>query len=327
MPGMTALGTAAWLLGAYLAGAAIFLLIVHLWLSLDRRRSPRARPGRALLSELGWAAATEWTVPLAFLLWPRWWRRPRPQTSGRPPASGPQAPRHHPENGPEPLGAGNASSGHRAAPPSLPVVLVHGWGQNRADFWGLALHLRRHAAHSIYAFDYWFFGPVERSAERLGRVVGRALREQGAQRVHLVCHSLGGLVARVFVEQQGGAAQVASVIFVGSPLGGTHRASTGFGRAARQMTPGSPFLAALGPPAPPAGVRYRSVWSHSDAMVVPPGSASLHGQGEELELEDAGHLGLLYRPEVARQIRAWLAQAQEQPQTETRTEPEREAAV
>ena len=178
MPGMTALGTAAWLLVAYLVGAASFLLVVHLWLAVDRRRSPRARLGRAFLSELGWAAATEWTVPFAFFLWPRWWRRPRRAARQRP--SGDAAPT---DAGEQPADKA-ASTGAIAAKPlsSLPVILVHGWGQNRADFWGLAWRLRRLVNHPLYVFDYWFFGRVERSAKRLGRVVQRALREQGARR-------------------------------------------------------------------------------------------------------------------------------------------------
>ena len=116
-------------------------------------------------------------------------------------------------------------------------------------------------------------------------------------------------MARVFVEQGVGAAQVASVTFVGSPLAGTHRASTGFGSAARQMTPGSPFLKDLRPRPPQPACAHHSVWSHSDAMVVPPNSAQLQGRGEELVLDDAATWGS-YRPAVARQISAWLAEAE-----------------
>jgi len=190
------------------------------------------------------------------------------------------------------------------------VVLVHGWGQNRADFWGLAFRLRRRTAHPIYAFDYWFFGSVERSAARLARVVNGALDDHGAKRVHLVCHSLGGLLARTYLELQGHGDRVASVTFIGSPLAGTRRALPALGSAARQMRLNSDLMRALGDPCPPQGVSYHSIWSHSDALVVPAESASLKGAGPELELEDAGHLGLLYRRDVWDQVIAWLREAE-----------------
>ncbi|MDY0000630.1 MAG: alpha/beta fold hydrolase [Polyangia bacterium] len=302
MAGMAALEPIAWVLGAYLAGTALFLLAVHVWLAVDHRRSLQARPMKAFLSELGWATATEWTVPLVFFLWPWWWRRPRGSVAG--------GTNDHGALGPDQTPAPGSSLEKESARAPLPVVMVHGWGQNRADFWGLAWRLRRRSRHPLHAFDYWFFGRVEKSARRLERIVDRVISSSGSDRVHLICHSLGGLVARFFVEQAGGAPKVASVTFIGSPLSGTHRASTGIGPAARQMTPGSQFLKALGPPAPPAGVRYHSVWSHSDALVVPPGSAELLGRGKELVLTDAGHLGILYREEVASQVQTWLAEAE-----------------
>ncbi len=264
-------------LAAYLVGTVAFLAVVYTRLALDPRRSPRARPLRAAVREIGWALLTEWTVPFAWLFWPPWWTRP-----GRS------------------VGAG------------LPVLLVHGWGQNRADFWGLAWRLRRRTGRALFGVNYWFFGPVDRSARRLERAVARVRERTGAPRVHLVCHSLGGVVARHFVETRGGAEVVASVTTLGSPHAGTVRARPHIGEATRQLTPGSAFLAALGPPTPPAGVRYHAVWSHTDGMILPADSGSLQSTaaGPELVLEDVGHLSLLYHRRAAEQVVTWLADAE-----------------
>lgn len=276
---MHALHTIALVLGAYLASVVVFLGVLHLWLALDRRRSDRCRPWRAFVQEVFWATLVEITLPVGFFFWPWWWRKPRgAEAQGQPPAE--------------------------------PVLLVHGWGQNGADWWGLAWRLRRRGRGSVYVMNYWFFGAIQKSAARLGRVVERVRRQTGAARVHLVAHSLGGIVARTYIEQQGGDRRVRTLVAIGSPLAGTHRAGGPWGASSQQMKPGSDFLRRLGPPAPPPGVRYHAIWSHSDAMVVPADSGSLRGAGTELELEDAGHLTPLLQARTADAVARWLDESE-----------------
>jgi triacylglycerol lipase len=262
-------------LGSYLAGTLVFLFVIHLWLALDRRRSPRCRPWKSLATEFFWASLVEITIPVGFFFWPWWWRRPKKLKPDGTPAE-------------------------------EPTLLLHGWGQNWADWWGMAMRLRARGRGSLYVMNYWFFGPIHISAARLGRTVERIRQETGAERVHVVAHSLGGIVTRTFIEQQDGDAQIRTLVAIGSPLAGTSRSGGYWGSASKQMQPGSDFLNRLGPPAPPDGVRYHAVWSHSDGMVVPADSGSLHGAGEELELEDAGHLTPLLQARVADAVSKWL---------------------
>jgi len=95
-------------------------------------------------------------------------------------------------------------------------------------------------------------------------------------------------------------------VAIGSPLAGTHRAGGPWGASSTQMLRGSDFLQKLGPPRPPEGVRYHAIWSHSDGMVLPAHSGSLHGAGEELELDDAGHLTPLLQARTADAVARWL---------------------
>jgi pimeloyl-ACP methyl ester carboxylesterase len=272
---MHALRIVAIVLAAYLAGVVVFLGAIHLWLALDRRRSPRCRPWKSLAKEIFWASLVEITIPVGFFFWPWWWRRPL---------------RYHPDG----------------SPGQEPTLLLHGWGQNWADWWGLALRLRSRGRGSLYVMNYWFFGPIEKSAARLGRTVARIRRETGADRIHVVAHSLGGIVTRTFVEQQADVAQIRTLVAIGSPLAGTHRTGGHWGAASRQMLPGCDFLQKLGPPSPPDGTRYHAIWSHSDGMVIPANSGSLHGAGEELELDDAGHLTPLLQARTADAVSRWL---------------------
>ncbi len=276
---MNALATTAIVLGVYFAGTVLFLGVIHLWLALDKRRSPRCRPWRSLAKEIFWATLVEITLPVGFFFWPWWWRKPR-RVNGD------------------------------GTPAEEPTLLLHGWGQNWADWWGMALRLRARGRGSLYVTNYWFFGAVQKSAARLGRVVERIRRETGAKRVHVVAHSLGGIVTRTFVEQQNGADAIRAVVAIGSPLSGTHRAGGPWGASSTQMKRGSELLRRLGPPAPPKGVHYHAIWSHSDGMIVPPDSGSMLGAGEELELEDAGHLTTLMNTESADAVARWLNAAE-----------------
>ncbi len=272
---MHALRIVAIVLSAYLAGVIVFLGAIHLWLALDPRRSPRCRPWTSLAKEIFWASLVEITIPVGFFFWPWWWRRPAP---------------HGPED----------------SPAQEPTLLLHGWGQNWADWWGLALRLRSRGRGSLFVMNYWFFGPIEKSAARLGRKVEQICQETGADRVHVVAHSLGGIVTRTFIEQLRGDARIRTLVAIGSPLAGTHRSGGYWGTSSHQMMYGSDFLEQLGPPRPPDGVRYHAIWSHSDGMVVPADSGSLGGAGEELELDDAGHLTPLLQARTADTVARWL---------------------
>jgi len=272
---MHALRIIAIVLSAYLAGVVVFLGAIHLWLALDPRRSPRYRPWTSLGKEIFWASLVEITIPVGFFFWPWWWRSPSRKQS------------------------------HDASPEE-PTLLLHGWGQNWADWWGLAIRLRSRGRGSLYVMNYWFFGRIQKNAARLGRTIARIRQETGADRVHVVAHSLGGIVTRTFIERQGGDTQIRTLVTIGSPLAGTHRAGGHWGASSHQMLPGSDFLQKLGPPQPPDGVRYHAIWSHSDGMVVPADSGSLHGAGEELELDDVGHLTPLLQARTADAVARWL---------------------
>lgn len=81
-----------------------------------------------------------------------------------------------------------------AALPSRLVLLVHGLDEP-GDIWNDLVPFLRAANHEVARFDYPNDGPISEAA---GRLTGwlRALRARGVTSVDLVCHSMGGLVAR-----------------------------------------------------------------------------------------------------------------------------------
>ncbi len=78
---------------------------------------------------------------------------------------------------------------------TTPVVLVHGYFQNRVDFIYLARRLRKSGAGPIYACNFFWPQSLERSSDDVRAFITRVLAETGAEKVDVLTHSSGGLFA------------------------------------------------------------------------------------------------------------------------------------
>ena len=187
---------------------------------------------------------------------------------------------------------------------TVPVVFVHGYTQNRSNFLRMARIVGRGAAGPMYGFNYNSLLSVESCAASLGRFVDRVLGETGAKQVDLVCHSMGGLVARAMLED-GGAAKVRSVATIGTPHAGVTWRLPMPGAGVSQMRRGSAFLAALAQPLP---VPFLSLYSTHDNIVHPPKASSVEpfGGADHVIEGGHGHLALLFAPEVGELVRRFL---------------------
>lgn len=133
-------------------------------------------------------------------------------------------------------------------------------------------------------------GPcVQSIAERLAELV-QSLPEGVC--IHLIGHSVGGVVSRWFVQELGGDPRVVQTISIGSPFQGTTKARLFPAPIGRDIVPGSPLLALLSSGSL-NGVPHLSI-AGSDDQVVPHGAIFPLGEGRVIE--GCGHNGLLYHP-------------------------------
>lgn len=103
-----------------------------------------------------------------------------------------------------------------------PIVLVPGFSCNRGYWGAMARYLKREGYGPIYAVSLEpLFGSMEKNAEHLARFVEAICTETGAGKVVLVGHSMGGVVARIYVHQMAGDKRVAKILALGSPHEGT----------------------------------------------------------------------------------------------------------
>jgi triacylglycerol esterase/lipase EstA (alpha/beta hydrolase family) len=178
-----------------------------------------------------------------------------------------------------------------------PVILLHGFAMNRTNWVWLGRRLARRGIGPLYGTTYFSPQSIRTSAVHLQKFVERVRKRENADKVDIVGHSLGGLVARYYLEKLGGAAHVGRLVTIGSPHGGTHFGKLGFIiPSAKESLADSAFYRELGPVQ--NGVAYTSVWSRADAIIEPPESASIAPAGTDCVFDDLGHLSLLMSPRV-----------------------------
>ena len=192
-----------------------------------------------------------------------------------------------------------------------PIVLIHGVVDNRSIFTVLRRGLRRRGFGRVQALNYSpLTDDVRDVAERLRDDVERLCAETGYERVHLIGHSMGGLVARYYVQRMGGDERVHTLVTLGTPHSGTFAARFVPHPVARQLRPGSDLIAELTQPAVGCRTRFVSFWSDLDQMIIPSGSARLEHPdlaARNVFIRGVGHLSLPIDGRVVREIGATLA--------------------
>ena len=180
-----------------------------------------------------------------------------------------------------------------AAPGRRPLLLVHGVGVNDGVWFALRRKLSRLGLGPVYTINY---GPplagIEHFAGQLAARIEAICAVTGAERVALIAHSMGGLVARAYLRRFG-TARVEQLITIGTPHHGSMLAYTFPGCCLAQMHPGNPWLVELNrEESGRAPVPITSIWSRHDSMVAPQGSSVLRN-AENIALVGIAHNALL----------------------------------
>jgi pimeloyl-ACP methyl ester carboxylesterase len=193
----------------------------------------------------------------------------------------------------------------------IPVLLVHGFVDNRSIFAVMRHGLRRRGFASVCSWNYSpLLTDVAQGADDLGRHIERICEQTGHDRIHVVGHSLGGLIARYHVQKQGGDRRVESLVTLGTPHQGSLWAHVLPTPLVRQLRPGSPLLHELGEPAPGCRTPLTAIYSDLDQVVVPTSSGRCEHPdlaARNVLVHGVGHMSLPIHRSVVDEVAATLA--------------------
>ena len=155
------------------------------------------------------------------------------------------------------------------------MVLVHGFGATVAVWTRLRQLLYAEGfSHVVMArYDAARTDPATVCAgvAALCEAVGSTAASSS---IHLVGHSLGGLVARRVAQSEQPAVRVDTLVTIATPHRGSHAARLTGGGCARAMRPGSPWLTALDEQCLPDQTWWVNYYSELDVF-VPSSSARM----------------------------------------------------
>jgi triacylglycerol esterase/lipase EstA (alpha/beta hydrolase family) len=175
-----------------------------------------------------------------------------------------------------------------------PVLFVHGYFSNRGYFNRIVPRLEARGVAPIFTPNFpSAFSNIERFVQALHGEIERLCEATGHPQVVLVCHSMGGLVARAYLCDHG-AARVRKLICIGTPHHGTVIAWLGGGANAVQMRPGSAFLRSLAVREGGAGpaCETTSIYTPHDNLVAPQESSRLP-RARNVVIPGRGHVDIL----------------------------------
>ncbi len=185
----------------------------------------------------------------------------------------------------------------------VPILLVHGFFSNR----GMWLRFRQRLAAAnvgpIYTVTLEpLTGSIDAMVTTLAARIAEILRATHQEKIIVVAHSLGGLVTRAYMAQNG-STRIARLITLGTPHHGTQLAGAGMFECARQMKYQGPWLEMLADmeAADPQVVPTLAIYTVNDDLVYPPESAVLEW-AECVPVSAVGHVGLLYSEPVANRV-------------------------
>jgi pimeloyl-ACP methyl ester carboxylesterase len=177
------------------------------------------------------------------------------------------------------------------------VVFIHGFFCNRG-FWNPWLKRLQGSGHAFVALSLEpVFGSIDDYTLQIQAAVQQVTQVTGMPPV-LVCHSMGGLAARAWLQTLRADSQVHHIVTIGSPHQGTWLARFSRSLNGQQMRLASSWQAQLDI-GMPAGRRalFTCWYSSSDNIVFPTTSATLPGADNRL-IRGQAHVQMAFAPQL-----------------------------
>ena len=189
-----------------------------------------------------------------------------------------------------------------------PIILVHGYMMRGLVMYPIKRRLNKDGYKNVYLFTYsppWL--NIDDFSLQLKDKIEFVKKERGVEKVDLICHSMGGLVALNYINNHDGVKNIDRLIALGTPFGGSKLWSFSIGKCGKEMRPGSEFLKKIS--MPQAGIRATAIYTTFDEMVIPYEYSKLEW-ADNIEMNYIGHVGLLFDSKAYKIIREALKTSQ-----------------
>ena len=189
-----------------------------------------------------------------------------------------------------------------------PIILVHGYMMRGLVMYPIKRRLNKDGYKNVYLFTYsppWL--NIDDFSLQLKDKIEFVKKERGVEKVDLICHSMGGLVALNYINKHDGVKNIDRLIALGTPFGGSKLWSFSIGKCGKEMRPGSEFLKKIS--MPQAGIRATAIYTTFDEMVIPYEYSKLEW-ADNIEMNYIGHVGLLFDSKAYKIIREALKTSQ-----------------
>ena len=177
------------------------------------------------------------------------------------------------------------------------VVFVHGFFCNRG-LWNPWLKRLQGQGHAFVAVNLEpLFGSIDDYVPQIDKAVRQVSLVTGLPPL-LVCHSMGGLAARAWLQTMRSEARISHVVTIGTPHRGTWLARFGHGKNGQQMRLLSSWQSQLDHQMPADRHALFTCWySNCDNIVFPTSTATLPDADNRL-VRGAAHVQMAFLPMV-----------------------------
>lgn len=192
-----------------------------------------------------------------------------------------------------------------------PVLLVHGYGANKSNWLFVNRYLDQAGYGRVHALNYNpLAADIPELAERCAERATQLREHFGVERIHVIGHSLGGIIARYAVQVLG-LDGVDVCITIASPHGGvrlarygSHLAQLSPFESGLQLRPDSAVMTLLRASAEPLPTRFVAYYSNLD-LIVPARRAMIvepELEATNILVKDHGHLSIMLSRRLATSI-------------------------
>ncbi len=193
--------------------------------------------------------------------------------------------------------------------PELPILFIHGIFHNRSAFTWMKQKLAVKGFHSFKEIDLvTSIHPVPILAEQVAASVNQLLKQYSVPEINIVAHSMGGLVARYYIQKLGGDRFIKNLITLGTPHQGAKLSRYSLLPHLRDLKPDSQLFQELSALPPPQNTRVCAISGELDVIVRAKEDPWWSGV-RHIHLKRVGHAGLLFSKRVTEIIANHLEEA------------------